>query len=434
MISLVLAAALSASQQPAVQRLPFIEDDYVAALALAKKGKVPLFVDAWAPWCHSCVFMREHVFNQPELLKYGQRYVYLSLDTEKEKSAEFLKKFPVEVWPTLMIIDPTTETVALKWLGSLNTEQFGKLLDDGDRAVKNAAPKDQTPEALLAQADRLRAKGDFDAAVKTFHAALDKAPADWGRRPRATESLLDTLYSKKDFENCAKTALSLSPRLPKGPSYVNAINWGMGCASNASEKEPWRNDTLEQLYALAQDALTVPNVLADDRSGLYESMVEYLADKGDKKGSEALAEKWLTFLEGEAKKAKTPAARAVFDPHRVNAALAMNKPERALPALIQSEKDLPDDYNPPAREALLYQAMGKLDDGLAACERALTKVYGPRKLRVLELKASLLQKKGDAAGQKKVMQEALEYAKALPQGQRSDKMVARLTDAVAKLK
>jgi tetratricopeptide (TPR) repeat protein len=432
MTGLLLAVALSASQQPAVQRLPFIEDDYVAALALAKKGKVPLFVDAWAPWCHTCVFMREHVFNQPELLKYGQRYVYLSLDTEKEKSAEFLKKYPVEVWPTLMIIDASTEQVALKWLGSLNTKQFGKLLDDGERAVKDQ--KGATPEALLAQADRLRAKGDYDAAVKGFRAALEKAPADWPRRARTTESLLDTLASKKDYADCAKTALSLSPRLPKGPSYVNAVNWGLGCASNASEKEPWRNDTLEQLYALGQDALTAPNVLADDRSGLYESMVEYLADKGDKKGSQALAEKWIVFLEGEAKAAKTPAARAVFDPHRVNAALAMNKPERTLPALLQSEKDLPDDYNPPAREALLYQAMGKYDDALAACERALTRVYGPRKLRVLETKASVLSKKGDAAGQKKTMQEALDYAKALPQGQRSDKTVARLTDAVAKLK
>jgi len=417
MHALFLAVALSASQQPAQQRLPFIEDDYVAAVALAKKGKVPLFVDAWAPWCHTCVFMREHVFNQPELLKYGQRYVYLSLDTEKDKSAEFLKKFPVEVWPTLMIIDASNETVALKWLGSLNVEQFGKLLDDGDRAVKQQ--KGETPEALLATADRLRAKGDYDAAVKAFRTALEKSPPDWARRPRATESLLDTLSTKKDYQDCAKTSLSLSPKLPRGPSYVNAVNWGLSCASNAGEKEPWRNDTLEQLYALGQDALTVPNVLADDRSGLYDSMVDYLAEKGDKKGSEAL---------------KTPAARAVFDPHRVNAALAMNKPERTLPALLQSEKELPDDYNPPAREALLYQAMGKYDEALQACERALKKVYGPRKIRVLETKASVLGKKGDEAGRKKVLSEALDYAKALPAGQRSEKTVARLSDAVAKLK
>ncbi len=431
MTALLLAAALAASQQPA-QRLPFIEDDYVAALALAKKAQVPLFVDAWAPWCHTCVFMREHVLNRPELLAYGQRYVFLSLDTEKEKNAPFLEKYPVNVWPTLLIIDPRHEQVALKWLGSLNVDQFGKLLDDGEHAVKELTG--QTPEALLAQADRLRAQGELPAAVKAFRTALDRSPADWARRPRTVESLLDTLYSAGAYEDCAKTALAQAPKLAKGPSYVNAVNWGLSCGSSADPKAPWRADALEHLYALGQDALTVKDVLADDRSGLYESLVDYLTEKGDPKLAQAWAEKWLTFLEGEAKKAKTPAARAVFDPHRVNAALALQKPERALPALLQSEKDLPGDYNPPAREALLYQAMGKYDDALAASDRALKKVYGPRKIRVLETKAAVLAKKGDVKEQKKVLEEAVDCAKALPAGQRNEKTVARLTEAVAKLK
>ena len=30
--------------------LPFIEDDYGRAVALAKERSVPLFVDVWAPW------------------------------------------------------------------------------------------------------------------------------------------------------------------------------------------------------------------------------------------------------------------------------------------------------------------------------------------------------------------------------------------------
>jgi hypothetical protein len=30
--------------------VPFIEDDYVRALAEAKQRNVPLFVEAWAPW------------------------------------------------------------------------------------------------------------------------------------------------------------------------------------------------------------------------------------------------------------------------------------------------------------------------------------------------------------------------------------------------
>ena len=34
--------------------LPFIEDDYSRALAEAKAKGLPLFVDVWAPCCHTC--------------------------------------------------------------------------------------------------------------------------------------------------------------------------------------------------------------------------------------------------------------------------------------------------------------------------------------------------------------------------------------------
>ena len=41
------AAAKAAERKPAV---PFIEDDYGRALALAKERKLPVFIEGWAPW------------------------------------------------------------------------------------------------------------------------------------------------------------------------------------------------------------------------------------------------------------------------------------------------------------------------------------------------------------------------------------------------
>ena len=32
------------------EALPFIEDDYGRAVVEAKRSKLPIFVDAWAPW------------------------------------------------------------------------------------------------------------------------------------------------------------------------------------------------------------------------------------------------------------------------------------------------------------------------------------------------------------------------------------------------
>ena len=46
-----LSAALFASPAPAKKSvLPFIEDDYPLALAEARSKKLPIFVEAWAPW------------------------------------------------------------------------------------------------------------------------------------------------------------------------------------------------------------------------------------------------------------------------------------------------------------------------------------------------------------------------------------------------
>ena len=39
--------AKPAAWKPAV---PFIEDDYGRALALAKERKLPVFIEGWAPW------------------------------------------------------------------------------------------------------------------------------------------------------------------------------------------------------------------------------------------------------------------------------------------------------------------------------------------------------------------------------------------------
>ncbi len=44
----IVAAAPSAKARREV--LPFIADDYPKALAAAKAGKKPVFLEAWAPW------------------------------------------------------------------------------------------------------------------------------------------------------------------------------------------------------------------------------------------------------------------------------------------------------------------------------------------------------------------------------------------------
>ena len=396
------------------EALPFIEDDYGRAVALARQQKVPIFVDAWAPWCHTCRFMKAYVFSDPALKKQARRFVWLSIDTEKERNAPFLAKYPIEVWPTLMVVDPAREQAVLRWPGSVNVVQLGKLLDDGERAARG--------DGELARADRLLAEGKKPEAAAAYRAALANLPAD--KRPRAIESLLGALQMAHDTDGCAKAGVELVPAMPRGPSFANAVSIALSCAGEG--KGEARKAALATLEPLGDEAVKLPGLLADDRSGLYETMVDLRDEAGDAAGKKAVAARWLAFLESEAAKAPDIEKRAAFDPHRVNAALALGEPLRVEAELKQSERDLPGDYNPAARLALIYRAAGRLDDSLAAVDRALGKVYGPRAMRLYDLKADVQLKKGDRAGAKKTLEAALVAARALPVEQRRVESVAAI--------
>jgi len=45
-------AAAATPARPSAPRmvLPFVQDDYTRAVAEARARKVPLFIEAWAPW------------------------------------------------------------------------------------------------------------------------------------------------------------------------------------------------------------------------------------------------------------------------------------------------------------------------------------------------------------------------------------------------
>ena len=45
-----LAHAAAARATPTSLALPFIDDDYPRAVALAKQRQIPIFVESWAPW------------------------------------------------------------------------------------------------------------------------------------------------------------------------------------------------------------------------------------------------------------------------------------------------------------------------------------------------------------------------------------------------
>ena len=376
--------------------------------------------------------MRTFVFTDKALTRQAGRFVWLSIDTEKEKNAPFLTQFKVEAWPTFWIVDPKTEKVALRWMGGATVPQLTKVLDDGARAVKGKEP---AGDEALAEADRLYGENKNAEAVTAYRAALAKAPAGWPQYGRATESLLFALQRVRDKKACAATAKEAFPRLSKTQSAANVAGSGLSCALDLAPTDADRAALLSELLADARAVVAdrKTKMAADDVSSVYETLVDERDRAKDEAGSKKVAAEWAAFLEGKAREAKTKEGRAVFDPHRLEAYLSMGEPQKAIPMLEESERDFPADYNPPARLALAYNAMKRWDDALAAADRAMARVYGPRKLRVYAARADALAGKGDKAGARKTMEEAVAFAEALPAGQRSEGTLASLRKRLASM-
>lgn len=375
--------------------------------------------------------MRAFVFTDKALERDAGRFVWLSINTEKATNAGFLRKFPVQVWPSFYIIDPKLEKVAIRWVGGATVPQLEKLFSDGERAVRGG---EKGVDEILARADELYGEGKNAEAAKEYRAALADAPKNWPGYGRAVESLLFALSITNASEECAMTAIQSYPRLKSTWSAANVAASGLDCALSLPETNPKRKDLVDALEKDSREVLASDvTMAADDRSAVYGTLVDARDRAKDEAGAHKLGEEWAAFLEKEASAATTPEGRAVFDSHRVSVYLMLKQPERALPMLQASERDLPDDYNPPARLALIYKAMKRYDDALAASDRALKMVYGPRKIGVLQTRADIYKESGDIAKAKETIEEAIRFAESLPAGQRNDRTIASLRKKLAGL-
>ncbi len=403
--------------------LVFVEDDYPRALAQAVAQGKPLFVDAWAPWCHTCLSMRSYVFTDEALRPLADRFVWLAIDTENPKNAAFVERFPLSAWPTLWVIDPKKDKTVLKWAGSATAPELASLLTDaassGDVAVTS---RDAPAEAALIHGEEATAAGDHGRAIASYRAALQAAPPRWARRGRADEALINELYAEKDDAACATLAADEMAKIPPGTSLANVGLLGLLCARRAPAGSASHALAPRLARAVEQIALDpgVP-ILDDDRSGLFDEVVDDRNADHDPEGAKSLATSWAAMLDARAASATTPAARAVFDAHRLLAYVALGDPARALPMLEQSEKDFPDDYNPPARIARVDLGLKRYDDGLAAITRALAKGYGPRKVKLFLLEADLLKAKGPRTGEPdpvaQVLEETRRFIATLPKAE-----------------
>jgi thiol-disulfide isomerase/thioredoxin len=419
------APATSAVKAPAPAHpgpIHWVVDDWAEAQRRALAENKPIVVDAWTKWCHTCLSMRSFVLSDPSMAAVADRFVWLALDYEALDNAATVEKFPATAYPTFFVIDPKTETVVSRWLGSASHAQFRAFVSDGERAMAMAHAAEMPandPLAALVQGDRAATAGKHEEAAKHYAKALELAPADWARRPDALVSQVAAL-SEVDAGKCVDVALANLDRTGNTASASDFLAVSLGCAAALPKEDPrpakLRAAAEPRLAALVAD--TNAPLSADDRGDAYAYLAELRKERGDEAGARATHEARVKMLEEAAAKAPDPASAMTFDWARSLSYLALDKPQAAIDLLLAREISLPQNYNPPAWLAGVYFRLGRYDEAGKAIDRALTRGDGPRKGGMYKLKADILEKQGNAAGAKQAVTEQIAWLAALPASQK----------------
>jgi len=88
------------------KQIMFEVGDFASVLKLAAKQNKYIFIDAYTTWCGPCKKMSKEVFTTDTVANYFNRsFVNYKFDMEKGEGIEFAKKYEVNCYPNLLVLD-----------------------------------------------------------------------------------------------------------------------------------------------------------------------------------------------------------------------------------------------------------------------------------------------------------------------------------------
>ncbi len=417
--------------------LRWYADDYQAALACARTTGRPLFIDLWAPWCHTCLSMKAYVFPDRGLATMADRFVWLAIDTDVELNAAVLEKYPPEVWPTFFVVDAETESIQARYLGSASVGQLREFLREGELAFVAARSGDlaaDDPIRLVRDGHQAEAAGDLKKAQKAYGAALASAPARWPRRPDVLVSRIRALHGLEDWSTCAALGAGAAEQTGNSASAADFAYYALDCAGHLPD-----GDQKRSLYELFVGRLTrlaadpdAP-LSVDDRADALRILREARQELGDTAGARAAAETARALLDKAVAEAPSRLAAATHNYLLVDVYMWLGRGKELIPVLERSAADLPREYDPPYRLATVHLGLGDPPRALHWAEKSLALAYGPRKARVWSLIAEIHRARKDRAAEVAARREVVKVYEDLPAGQKQPVALERARQALAEL-
>ncbi|MBK9070325.1 MAG: thioredoxin family protein [Myxococcales bacterium] len=413
--------------------LAWFHDEYDTAAACAQTKGLPLVIDMWAPWCHTCLSMQATVLRDPALAAYAQRFVWLALDTDRPGNAAAVELFSPAAWPTFFVVDPLTNAIQARFVGSASTGQFIAFLREGETGfVSKAALDPASPSGLLRAAEQAANRSEWEAAQIALTTALATAPADWPRRPDAMVSLLSTMRRAGKWADCLAYATQQLPYTGSSASAADFIAVGRMCVTglgkrgaNAPAVTAFRQAAIARLSGLIKAGAANRLMTIDDVSDAMMNLRGLLDEDGRHEEAVALAQQQRKLLDDAADKASAPKIAMTYNWPRAEAYPYLGVPRELVDALTKSMADPPTEYDPPHRLAWIYL---QAKDYALAHQYAMAAYklgYGVRKTRISKLLIDIATEQDDATALRQARELHLAALTAAPATQQD---VAQITE------
>jgi thiol-disulfide isomerase/thioredoxin len=121
---LIISLILLFAAESWTQGITFFHGTFKEAMEKAKNEEKLIFIDAYAKWCGPCKRMASEVFTRDDVGKvFNNVFINLKIDMEEDEAKDIRDKFPVNAYPTFLIVNEKGELVS-KQVGGMSPTDF----------------------------------------------------------------------------------------------------------------------------------------------------------------------------------------------------------------------------------------------------------------------------------------------------------------------
>lgn len=260
----------------------------------AKRERKLIYMDIYTTWCGPCKVMAAQVFPDAEVGKrYNEQFVNFKIDAEKGEGLKLATQYQVDGYPTNLYIDPETEQVVYRVMGSTDIPAFLNRADI-------AATEQKDPLKWKDYEDKYRT-GNWDKAFLV--AFLDKADRLSMPNDAMLNSYVEKYVSTRPDDSTLKFLVHHTQTLDNksvdliftNRARVNKLNpepesffeaWISGKPYSTLEKAVTLKD--EKLLTLIDESIKKYHIRSGMPGGMYFYRKEYFNKTGnDQKAWEA---------------------------------------------------------------------------------------------------------------------------------------------------